>query len=256
MQKNTTTKKPTNKSKLTRNNFHKAAKKGFNQVKKETIAHGKSVASQTKDFANKASKYEWKNFKSDAVNALRNFWESIVSPKKQFDEIKQNGNYDNEVVKTGIYGVFGAIIAIAATLLFGHFEVSTLLKLIYIPVGAIIFLFTFAGLVNMFSFFCKGDVNFEVALKTMADKMYILPIVILINILSFKYWILIITSLAVDLYILYMIYAFVMYGAKGNKKLTQSVFAIFALLTLLVYLSSHIDLWLALKNPQVVFFTF
>ncbi len=244
--------KKTNKSKLTKKNVAKVAKKEFKEIKTETIAQGKAVISKAKDIRSKAKTYDWKNWKQDLILFCKNFWNSIVNPKLEVSTIIEDGNYDKEVVKTALYGLAGALISLFFIFLGGNLHVENLLKLVYLPIAAVVFLFGFAGILNMFAFYCKGTINFEIALKNTAQKMYLFPVVTLINVLSVNSFILTITSLVVDLFILYLIYTFVLFGFKGKKGLTQMVFSIFTILIIIFYFSDHLDSWLRIKNLAVM----
>jgi len=255
--KKTTKKAPAKKtakasiSKSTANKTIKKVEAELKVAEKKAVNAAKSFAKNAPKLAEKAQKYTF----SKALKDIKKLWvegiQLIISPKQYFGNIKATGDYSDSIVKALAYGLIGAGISVLFALLGGE-GLGSLFRLIFIPLGAVFLTFSLGGILSLMSYICGGKVDFEIAVKAVASKIFLYPIVILINTFAINYYILAGVSFLVDSFVLYLVYSAVMHCFSPKPHTTRVVFGIFGALLVLMYLSDSSMLWLSLKNQTIV----
>jgi hypothetical protein len=199
------------------------------------------AAAQVKD---KARRYGITKFITDAFDIALN-------PVKHFGGIKADGRYDDAILKILMYGLAAAGIKI----LFSIADITFLgavTAAIVMPVVAVFISFGLAGIMLFFSFMTKGEINFEAALKSVASCIFLYPIAYAAYQLAFAYWMLFFFSLAIDLYIVFLLYVATTVALKGEDGLARMVFGIFAAALVWLHLSGGAETYMMYKNPEII----
>ncbi|MDR3126688.1 MAG: hypothetical protein LBT92_03595 [Rickettsiales bacterium] len=193
---------------------------------------------------NKARRYGLMKFITDA-------FEITLNPVRHFSGIKADGHYDDAILKILMYGLVAAGIKI----LFSIADITFLgaaTSAVVMPVIAVFISFGLAGIMLFFSFMTKGEVNFESALKAVASCIFLYPVAYAAYHLAFAYWVLFFFSLAIDLYIVFLLYVATTVTLKGEEGLAKMVFGIFAAAIAWLHLASGATTYMMYKNPGII----
>jgi hypothetical protein len=218
----------------------KTMKKPVFKAKAKTSA-AERVAAQAKD---KARRYGITKFMTDAV-------EIALNPMRHFAGIKADGHYDDAILKILMYG----LVAAGVKILFSIADITFLgaaTAAIVMPVIAVFISFGLAGIMLFFSFLTKGEVNFEAALKAVASCIFLYPVAYAAYHLAFAYWMLFFFSLAIDLYIVFLLYVATTITLKGEDALARMVFGIFAAAVVWLHLANGATTYMMYKNPGII----
>ncbi len=230
----------------------KAVQKGVKTVKK-TTAKIKSVKPEVvkqakeyiKETEKKVKKFSFKKFVSDLYNIMLN-------PVKSFQSIKQDGNYKDAIANIFLYGIITAGIKIL-------FSISSItipgvvISLLIMPIYVLFFAFAISGILLLFSYFTKGNMNFEVALKSVSIAIFMYPMSYAAYKLSFTFFILVILSVLLDLYVIFLIYTATTTSLNSDLKIGNIVLGIFAILIVTLNFHPNNTAYLALKNFKVAY---
>jgi hypothetical protein len=175
----------------------------------------------------------------------------ILNPVRFFQGLSSDGGYGDAIFKVAMYG----LMALGVNILFNLSSI-TLVEAAYgvvaFSVAGVLLTFAFAGLLMLFSYLSKGEMDFEIALKSVAACMFMFPVAYAAYHLAFGYWTLYYLSLVIDLYIVFLIYTAVIYSMKGESGLSKIIFGAAAAFLLIVHWSGSVPAYLMLKNPRLV----
>ncbi|MDR1008708.1 MAG: hypothetical protein LBL52_00455 [Rickettsiales bacterium] len=192
-------------------------------------------------------RYERINFGKFITDA----WGILFNPVKFFGGITSDGRYSDTIFKVMMYGLMAAGIKILFNL-----SSITLVGAAYAAVGfalsAVMLTFALGGILMLFGYLAKGEMDFERALKSVAACMFMYPIAYVAYQLAFTYWMLFFFSILIDLYIVFLIYAATQYSLKGETSLANLIFGIFAALVIVVHLTDSAGIYMMYKNAKVV----
>jgi hypothetical protein len=169
----------------------------------------------------------------------------LVNPKSYFSTMKTSGGMSEPLIKAVIYGAISGAIAFLWSLLkigavtgglFGG--AIGLMVFIWSIIGAIIGLFIGAVILLVISSICKGNTDFEANVRVTAALMVMMPINAFFGFAGhFNLYFGVIISLAVSVYMLWMMYNGLVEALKTNPETTKIVsyvlIAIFVLFILL-----------------------
>ena len=176
----------------------------------------------------------------------------ILNPVKYFATIKADGKYEDMIVKVVIYGLIAAGIRILfsiGSIRFLDAVTSTLLMSVY----GVILTFGLGGVFMFFSYLTKGEMNFEMAVKSVAACIFMYPLAYTAYNIAFAYWMLFFFSLMVDLYIVFLIYTATTHCLKGEAGTSRIIFGIFAAFVVVLHFSNAGSFYVANKNPSIGF---
>lgn len=185
-------------------------------------------------------------------NWLSHIWSIISEPRQFFTKIVADGNLEESMLKSFIYGLLGGIFVLIIKLISGSTVTlgSVFSALIIIPVLAVTLLFIIGGLLMLISEITNGERDWEIAVKGLASVFFVYPVILILNALAFNCTSIWIISLIVDGYILFLIYNIGLYCMKGKKNHLLLVIGILALFVLTVYITDYHIGWLMLKNTN------
>jgi hypothetical protein len=168
----------------------------------------------------------------------------LVSPKSYFSTMKTTGGIAEPLIKAVIYGAVAGLIAFIWSLLrvggatmpiFGG-AVGVMLFIWYI-LGAIICLFIGAVIVLVISAICKGSTDFEANTRVTASMMVIMPISALLGFISgLNLTAGAIVGLAVNLFVLYLLYNGLVGALKAKPETSKVVMYVLVALLALFFL--------------------
>lgn len=235
----------------------KVAKTTVKKVKKELMSAEKqaektlkNVAKKAKKLPNKVKNYSAKKAKLDIKALYKEGIELLLRPRKLFESIRSTDNYEEPIIKAAAYGFVGAVLSTLIGLFKGQ-GIASLLKLIWIPATAVVMMFAIAGILLLISYIAKGKMDFEIAVKAVASKIFIYPIAIVLAAVSFTYPLLVFTSILVDFFILYLAYSAVVYCLGADLKRARIIFGVIGALMVLFYFTDFSIAWLMVRNPEV-----
>lgn len=240
-----TAKKSVKKTSKVIKEVEKKVKSTVKAVKEAEPTVVSSAKHYFKSAEKQAKKVNFSKFLTDAIYML-------LHPVKYFTSIQADGNYENAIVKVLMYGLLTAGIKI----LFNIANITllgTISALILMPIYAMLITFALAGVMLFFSYLAKGEMNFETALKAVASCIFMYPLSYIAYHIAFSYWILFFFSLAIDLYIVFLIYTATTYCLKGEQGISNVIFSIFALFITIVHFSTSGAMYVATKNPKIGF---
>ena len=243
--KSTAKKRTTSTS--TKSNILREIERGMQSAKKKVESVKPAVVKKAKTYFNspevKAKRVNIEKFITDAIYML-------LHPVKYFTSIKSDGNYEDTIVKVLMYGLLTAGIKILFNLA-SITLIGTITSLILMPIYAILITFALAGVMLFFSYLSRGEMNFETSLKAVASCIFMYPLSYVAYHIAISYWILFIFSLAIDLYILFLIFTATTYCLKGETGISRIIFGIFALFIIALHFSSNGAIYLTTKNQDV-----
>ncbi len=236
-----------NKTKILKN-VEKSVKE-FKRVANSVKSASPVAIKNTKEYINKTkSKIKTFNIKK----SLSDIFYMLRHPIKYFSSIVSDNNFEDAIAKILLYGIITAGIDI----LFSIHSITlwnAILSLITLPIISALITFSLAGIILLFSYLTKGQMNFEIAVKSVASCIFMYPLSCVLYELSFSYYLLFVFSIILDLYTGFLIYSAVTFCLKGEKRIANIIFGIFAVLIIAFHFSSSSMFYLGIKNPKVVF---
>ncbi|MBQ7409545.1 MAG: hypothetical protein IJV03_03200, partial [Alphaproteobacteria bacterium] len=112
-------------------------------------------------------------------------------------------------------------------------------------------LFMTAGLMMMVSEITGGDRDWEIAVKGIASIFFVYPFALVLNALAFDCMSLLVSSVIIDLYMLFLLYNIAVYCMHGKKVSVLFVLAVAAMLLACIYMSDYKKIWFIVKNIDV-----
>ncbi len=227
------------------------AKKKINKAKDvvENIKKNNPELVETaKKYIDKAKK-ETKKINIDKF--LTDMFHTLIHPVKYFSSIKSDSNYEDQIVKVLMYGLATGGIRILLSL--GNLSIFNIItSLIFMPILAVIITFALSGIMLMFSYLTKGDMDFEMGVKSVASCIFMYPVAYTLYHISGFYSMLWLNSLIVDIYTIFLIYTAVTYCLNADKTTAKSVFGIFAIMILTLHVSDSKIAYLTFKNSKTM----
>ncbi len=210
---------------------------------KKTIKNAKKIPQKAKGYSVKKAKIDFKTFITDARDLL-------LRPKKLFESIKTNTDFDEPIVKAGVYGLLAGIISVLVGIFSGKGIIS-LTKLISLPILSIFITFGVAGILLFISYLANGKMNFEASVKAVSSKIFLYPIIILLSAVSITFPLLVFSTVLVDMFLLYLGYSMIIYCLNAELKRARIIFGILGLLMLGFYLTDYSHNWFMIRNFEV-----
>jgi hypothetical protein len=227
----------------------KAAKQAAPKKSAAKRAGSRSFASEARSYLERAEKkasgINVGKFLTDAVNI-------ILNPVKYFASVRSDGKYEDMIVKVLIYGLIAAGMKILFNIGSIRF-LDALASIVLMSVYGVVITFGLGGVMMFFSYLTKGEMNFEMAAKSVASCIFMYPLAWAAYHLAFTYWILFFFSLMIDLYIVFLIYTATTYCLKGEHGISRIIFGIFAAFIVILHFSSAGAFYVASKNPVLGF---
>lgn len=174
-------------------------------------------------------------------------------PKYFFTRIVADGKMEDAILKALLWGLVGGLTVLVIGLVRGEsFTIFTLFKsLIMYPILAEFVLFMTAGLMMMVSEITGGDRDWEIAVKGIASIFFVYPFALVLNALAFDCMSLLVSSVIIDLYMLFLLYNIAVYCMHGKKVSVLFVLAVAAMLLACIYMSDYKKIWFIVKNIDV-----
>lgn len=196
-------------------------------VDKKKSSNSKNTTKKIeKEFKNVTKKWklEFKSWFSDAYKV-------ILTPKKYFSSIVEDGNYEDPIIKAAFYGLITAVLMFIINTVKIGFTFMSLINLVVYPIIAVILTFGLAGVLLFFAYVCKGEMDFEAAVKAVASKIFIYPLsILLLTVGSFSFYVTWIITILIMAYILFLMYVAVIYCLNADVKVANIVFITLAVL--------------------------
>ncbi|MBR5904671.1 MAG: hypothetical protein IKZ49_04020 [Alphaproteobacteria bacterium] len=174
-------------------------------------------------------------------------------PKYFFSRIVADGKMEDAILKAFLWGLVGGIVVLIMDIVRGNpFTIFALFKsIIMYPVLAEFILFMTAGLMMMVSEITGGDRDWEIAVKGVASMFFVYPLALILNVLAFDCNSLLITSVIIDLYMLFLLYNIAVYCMHGKRVSVLFVLAVAAMLLACIYMSDYRQIWFIVKNINI-----
>jgi hypothetical protein len=174
-------------------------------------------------------------------------------PKYFFTRIVADGKMEDAILKALLWGLVGGLTVLIIGLVRGEsFTIFSLFKsLIMYPILAEFVLFMTAGLMMMVSEITGGDRDWEIAVKGIASIFFVYPFALVLNALAFDCMSLLVSSVIIDLYMLFLLYNIAVYCMHGKKVSVLFVLAVAAVLLACIYMSDYKKIWFIVKNIDV-----
>ncbi len=174
-------------------------------------------------------------------------------PKYFFTRIVADGKMEDAVLKAFLWGLIGGLTILVIGIVRGEpFTIFTLFKsLIMYPILAEFVLFMTAGLMMMVSEITGGDRDWEIAVKGIASIFFVYPVALVLNVLAFDCTSLLVSSVIIDLYMLFLLYNIAVYCMHGKKVSVLFVLGVAAMLLACIYMSDYRKIWFIVKNINI-----
>lgn len=174
-------------------------------------------------------------------------------PKYFFTRIVADGKMEDAVLKAFLWGLVGGLTVLIIDLVRGDsFTIFGLFKsLVMYPIFAEFILFMTAGLMMMVSEITGGERDWEIAVKGIASIFFVYPVALVLNALAFDCMSLLIFSVIIDLYMLFLLYNIAVYCMHGKKVSILFVLAVGAMLLACIYMSDYRKIWFIFKNIDI-----
>ncbi|MDR2098864.1 MAG: hypothetical protein LBO78_02455 [Rickettsiales bacterium] len=233
-----------------------AAKKRTGPAKRAASPAKPATPSRRKDAIASAKSYFKQNVaKARRVNVekfLTDAFSIMLHPVRYFASIRTDGNYENTIVKVLLYGLVTAGIKILFNIGSITF-VGALASAAVFSVSAVLITFGLGGIMLFFSYITKGEMNFETAIKAVAGCIFMYPVAYVAYHIAFAYWVLFFFSIAIDLYIVFLLYVATTYCLKGEVEIARIIFGIFAAFVIAFHFSDGGARYVWNKNPGIGF---
>lgn len=174
-------------------------------------------------------------------------------PKYFFTRIVADGKMEDAVLKAFLWGLVGGLTVLIINLVRGDsFTIFGLFKsLVMYPMFAEFILFMTAGLMMMVSEITGGERDWEIAVKGIASIFFVYPVALVLNALAFDCTSLLVFSVIIDLYMLFLLYNIAVYCMHGKKVSILFVLAVVAMLLACIYMSDYRKIWFVFKNINI-----
>jgi hypothetical protein len=169
----------------------------------------------------------------------------LVNPKLYFSTMKTTGGMTEPLIKAVIYGAIAGAIALLWSLLkigvtgsmfAGAIGIMTLIWYIF---GAIIGLFILAVILLVISSICKGNTDFEAAVRVTAAVIVVLPILVFFGFAGdINFYLGLIIRLTVNLFVLWLLYNGLVEALKSKPETTKIVMYVLIAIFVLIMLAS------------------
>ena len=171
-------------------------------------------------------------------------------PKYFFTRIVADGNMEDAILKAFLWGLLGGLIVLIMGLCRGEaVNIFSIFKAIVMyPVLAVILLFICAGLMMLVSEVTSGDRDWEITVKGVASIFFVYPLALILNALAFNCTSMWMISIAVDLYMLFLLYNIAVYCLHGKKISVLFVLMVSAVFLACLYMSDYRTVWFMVKN--------
>lgn len=171
-------------------------------------------------------------------------------PKYFFTRIVADGNMEDAILKAFLWGLLGGLIVLIMGLCRGEaVNIFPIFKAIVMyPVLAVILLFICAGLMMLVSEVTSGDRDWEITVKGVASIFFVYPLALILNALAFNCTSMWMISIAVDLYMLFLLYNIAVYCLHGKKISVLFVLMVSAVFLACLYMSDYRTVWFMVKN--------
>ena len=171
-------------------------------------------------------------------------------PKYFFSRIVADGKIEDAILKAFLWGFVGGLIVLIMNFYRGDaFTIFSLFKAIVMyPVLAVLLLFSAAGLMMLVSEITGGERDWEIAVKGIASIFFVYPLALLLNTLAFDCTSMWLTSILIDIYLLFLIYNIALYCLHGKKISVLFVIMVGAILLAAIYMSNYRTVWFLVKN--------
>jgi hypothetical protein len=182
----------------------------------------------------------------------RRVWMILTKPERFFKKIVVDGSLEESMIKCFLFGLLGGIAVLGINLASGATVTiaGVFVKLAAYPLIAVGILFVFAGLMMMFAEITGGNRDWELAVKGTSSIFFMYPVILIVDALAFNCASLWVANVAVDGYVLFLLYNIAYHCMKGKKWAVLSVIGLAAAFLILLYNSEYKIGWLALKNPS------
>lgn len=191
------------------------------------------------------------------MKAKKRSWLSHIGdiffrPKYFFTRIVADGKMEDAMLRAFLWGLVGGIVVLILNLLSGgSFTIFSLLKTVVVyPVIAVALLFILSGLMMLVSEITSGDRDWEIAVKGIASIFFVYPLALILNSFAFDCTSMWTISIAIDLYMLFLLYNIAVYCLHGKKISVMFVLIVAAIFLFCIYLSDYKTLWFMVKNIQ------
>lgn len=183
-------------------------------------------------------------------NIFKSVLNILINPKQHFSKIVADGNLEESMLRSFLYGLCGGILVLILRLIGGATITigSVFTAIVIVPVLAVALLFVFGGLLMLISEITGGERDWEIAVKGLASIFFIYPIILALNAIAFNCISIWSISIIVDIYLLFMFYNISFYCMKGKKSNVLLVVIILALFMITVYSTNYRIGWFMLKN--------
>lgn len=162
---------------------------------------------------------------------IRESKDVLVNPKAYFSTMKTTGGIPEPLIKAVIYGAIAGAFTFLWSMM--HFGAATnpmfggaigIMAFIWSIVGAVIGLFIGGVILLILSSICKGTTDFEANLRVTAAVMVIMPISAFLGFAgSLNVYLGLIVSIAVELYLLWLLYNGLVEALKAKPETTKIV---------------------------------
>lgn len=191
--------------------------------------------------------------KAKKRNWFSKFTDIFFRPKYFFTRIVADGKMEDAVLKAFLWGLVGGLTVLIIDLVRGDsFTIFGLFKsLVMYPIFAEFILFMTAGLMMMVSEITGGERDWEIAVKGIASIFFVYPVALVLNTLAFDCTSLLVFSVIIDLYMLFLLYNIAVYCMHGKKISILFVLAVVAMLLACIYMSDYRKIWFVFKNIDI-----
>jgi hypothetical protein len=181
--------------------------------------------------------FDFRKFIDDSKN-------SLINPKAYFATLKTTGGMIEPLIKAVLYGTAAGILYFIWSLL--NFSTSGglfggaigVMVLVWAIIGSVIGLFIGSVIVLVISALSKGNTDFEACMRVTASLMVLMPVIALLSIFSgLSSTLHIILRIAVNLYLLWMLYLALIGTLKSDAQTSKVVTLVLVALMVLLLLA-------------------
>ena len=181
--------------------------------------------------------FDFRKFIDDSKN-------SLINPKGYFATLKTTGGMVEPLIKAVLYGTAAGILYFIWSLqnfstsggLFGG--AIGVMVLVWAIIGSVIGLFIGSVIVLVISAISKGNTDFEACMRVTASLMVLMPVIALLSIFSgLSSTLHIILRIAVNLYLLWMLYLALVGTLKSDAQTSKVVTLVLVALMVLLLLA-------------------
>jgi hypothetical protein len=194
-----------------------------------------------------------KGVKVKKRNLILRLTDIFFRPKYFFSRIVADGKMEDAILKAFLWGFVGGVLVLVINLCRGDvFTIISLFKAIIVyPLLAILLLFIGAGLMMLVSEITGGERDWEIAVKGIASIFFVYPLALIVNTLTFDCTSMWLTSILIDIYMLFLIYNIAVYCMHGKRVSVLFVIMVAGVLLASLYMSNYRTIWFLIKNITV-----